>query len=141
MTGDDESAVRAANQAFYAALSGLDVERMGHLWLHADWVRCIHPGGDLIEGWDEIEHSWAGIFQSASWLQVVPTGVELTLTGGLAIVVCHENITQKQESHVRVSLAVCTNIFSKIADGWRMVHHHASAAPVTVTQPFSGTVQ
>ena len=25
--------------------------------------------------------------------------------------------------------------------GWRMIHHHASPAPMKVTQPFSGTVQ
>jgi ketosteroid isomerase-like protein len=138
---DEESAVRVANDAFYAALSDLDVERMGRIWLHADWVRCIHPGGDLIESWDDIELSWAGIFRDASWLQVVPTGAEVTIAGDLALVVCHENITQKQESHVRVSLAVCTNVFSRTPEGWRMVHHHASPAPVTVTQPFSGTVQ
>jgi hypothetical protein len=138
---EDESAVRVANDAFYAALSDLDVEQMGRLWHHADWVRCIHPGGDLIEGWAAVEVSWAGIFRQASWLQVVPTGVEVTIAGDLAVVVCHENITQKQESHVRVSLAVCTNIFSRTPAGWRMVHHHASPAPVTVTQPFSGTVQ
>jgi ketosteroid isomerase-like protein len=138
---DDESAVRAANDSFYAALSGLDVEAMGRLWLHADWVRCIHPGADLIEGWDAIEVSWAKGFAAASWLRVVPTGVELTLAGDLAIVVCHENITQKQESHVSVSVAVTTNLYRRTPGGWRMVHHHASPAPVTVTQAFSGTVQ
>jgi ketosteroid isomerase-like protein len=138
---DEESAVRAANESFYAALSGLDVEGMGRVWLHADWVRCIHPGGDLIEGWDAIEVSWAGIFGDASWLRVVATGIEVTRSGDFAIVVCHENITQKQESHVRVMLAVATNLFTKTSGGWRMVHHHASTAPVTVTQAFSGTVQ
>jgi ketosteroid isomerase-like protein len=141
MATGDESAVRAANEAFYAALSGLDVEAMGRLWLRADWVRCIHPEGDLIEGWGAIEVSWAAIFSDASWLQVVATGAEVTLAGDLAIVVCHENITQKLDSHVQVSLAVATNLFMRTSEDWRMVHHHASSAPVTVTQAFSGTVQ
>jgi ketosteroid isomerase-like protein len=71
----------------------------------------------------------------------VATGVEVTLVGDLAIVACHENITQKQDNHVTVSVAVATNLFTRTPQGWRIVHHHASPAPVTVTQAFSGTVQ
>jgi uncharacterized protein (TIGR02246 family) len=141
MDDDDESAVRAVNDAFYAALSGLDVEGMGRVWAREEWVRCIHPGSDLIEGWMAIEASWARIFGGASWLQVVATGIEVTLAGKLAILACHENITQKQETHVQVRVAVATNIYTRTSEGWRMVHHHASPAPVTVTQAFSGTVQ
>jgi hypothetical protein len=32
-------------------------------------------------------------------------------------------------------------VFLRTAEGWRLIHHHASSAPVHVTQPFSGIVQ
>jgi hypothetical protein len=40
-----------------------------------------------------------------------------------------------------VAVAQATNLFLRTSQGWRMIHHHASPAPVHVTQPFSGTVQ
>ena len=40
-----------------------------------------------------------------------------------------------------MAVAQATNLFRLTPDGWRMFHHHASPAPVHVTQPFSGAVQ
>ena len=40
-----------------------------------------------------------------------------------------------------VAVAHATNVFRRTDDGWRMILHHASPAPVTVTQPCSGMVQ
>lgn len=138
---DIEEDIRAVNESFYAALSGLDVERMGRVWLHDDWVRCIHPGADLIEGWPAVEVSWARIFRDAGWLRVVATNIEVTRVGDIAIVVCTENITAKTDGDVRVGVALATNLYLRTPADWRMVHHHDSPAPVTVTQRFSGTVQ
>lgn len=138
---DDELEVRGTNESFYAALCSLDLERMGTVWLQEDWVRCIHPGGDLVEGWLAVEASWAQIFEARSWLRVVATSIEVTLAGELAIVACHENITTGEGGDIRLSVAVATNLYRRTSLGWRMIHHHASSAPVTVTQAFTGTVQ
>jgi uncharacterized protein (TIGR02246 family) len=137
----EEEAVRAANDGFYAAFGKLDVERMAAVWLHESWVRCIHPTHDLLVGWEEIQSSWAQIFVNATWMRVIPMEVDVRMSGPFALVVCTENITSKREDDVRVSVALATNIFKKTEEGWRMVHHHASPAPVKVTQAFSGTVQ
>ena len=40
-----------------------------------------------------------------------------------------------------VAVAQATNLFRLTPDGWRMFLHHASLAPVHVTQPFSGVLQ
>jgi uncharacterized protein (TIGR02246 family) len=137
----DVEAVRTANESFYAALEGLDLEGMSVVWQHDDDVHCIHPGGDLLQGWPAIRASWERIFAGGGWMRVTPTRVEIRCGGDLAVVVCYENITRTLEGDVRVSVAVGTNIYKKTASGWRMIHHHASPAPVNVTQPFSGTVQ
>jgi uncharacterized protein (TIGR02246 family) len=137
----DEGAVRAANESFYAALETLDLARMSAVWLNDESVRCIHPGSDVILGWTAVRASWERIFSNSGWMRVTPTSVEIRRAGDVAVVFCAENITAKQDGDVRVAVALATNVYQKTAEGWRMIHHHASPAPVNVTQPFSGTVQ
>lgn len=137
----DLEAVRAANESFYSALEGLDLDGMSRVWLHEDGVFCIHPAGDLLQGWPTVRESWERIFANGGWMRVTPTRAEIRFDGDLAVVVCYENITRTLEGDVRVALAVATNVYKRTTEGWRMVHHHASPAPVHVTQAFSGTVQ
>jgi ketosteroid isomerase-like protein len=134
-------ALREANERFYRALEGLDVAAMERLWVRDGWVRCVHPGWDILGGWEAIRQSWEQIFANTRWLRVTPTSVEAVVIGDLGLVVCSENITATTEGDVGVAVAQATNVFRMTADGWRMFHHHASPAPVRVTQPFSGTVQ
>ena len=49
--GDQREALREANAAFYGAVEELDLAAMERVWLHESWVRCIHPGWDLLVGW------------------------------------------------------------------------------------------
>jgi ketosteroid isomerase-like protein len=133
--------LREANARFYRALEGLDLEAMDRLWAHEGWVRCVHPGWDILVGWDVIRQSWEQIFSNTRWLRVTPTTVEAEVIGEVGLVVCSENITATTEGDVGVAVAQATNLFRMTGDGWRMIHHHASPAPVRVTQPFSGTVQ
>jgi ketosteroid isomerase-like protein len=133
--------LREANARFYRALEQLDLPAMDGLWLHEGWVRCVHPGWDIIEGWEAVRRSWEQIFSSTRWLRVTPTAVEAAVMGDVGLVVCSENITATTEGDVGVAVAQATNVFRRSKDGWRMMHHHASPAPVRVTQPFNGTKQ
>jgi ketosteroid isomerase-like protein len=136
-----ETALREANARFYRALESLDIGAMDGLWLHAPWARCVHPGWDVLVGFDLIRQSWQQIFANTGWIRVTPTGVELLAFGELGLVSCSENISAKHEENVGLAVAHATNLFLRTAGGWRLFHHHASPAPVHVTQPFSGTVQ
>lgn len=93
---DDRDAAVQANDSFYRALADLAL---------------VHPGGEVVVGWNRVRLSWERMFALTRWLRVIPTLVD---------------VHQRLPPH---------------PDGWRMIVHHASAAPVTVTQPFSGTVQ
>jgi ketosteroid isomerase-like protein len=133
--------LREANAHFYRALEGLDLQAMDRLWAHEGWVRCVHPGWDILVGWATVRKAWEQIFANTRWLRVTPTTVEATVIGDVGVVVCSENITATTEGDVGVAVAQATNLFRRTRDGWRMIHHHASPAPVRVTQAFSGTAQ
>jgi ketosteroid isomerase-like protein len=141
--GDDAllDPLHEANARFYRALEQLDIESMDRLWAHEGWVRCVHPGWDILVGWEAIRASWQQIFANTRWLRVTPTAVEAAIIGDIGLVVCSENITATTEGDVGVAVAQATNVFRKKADEWRMIHHHASPAPVRVTQAFNGTRQ
>jgi len=138
---DEREALREANERFYRALEGLDVGAMDGLWLQAPWVRCVHPGWEAIAGWEAVRFSWEQIFASTRWMRVTPTSVEIAAFGEVGIVSCSENISATHGGHVGLGVAQATNVFLWTPDGWRMIVHHASPAPVRVTQPFTGTVQ
>jgi ketosteroid isomerase-like protein len=133
--------LRAVNERFYKALEELDLEQMQRLWLHEPWVRCIHPGWDVLVGWDQVRQSLEQIFASTGWMRVTPTECNIHVFGDVGMVACAENITASRDSDVGVAVAQATNLFRRTPEGWRMFHHHASPAPVRVTQPFSGTIQ
>lgn len=130
-----------ANAAFYRALEELDLEAMDNLWIHETWVRCIHPGWDVLVGWPAVRESWERIFASTQWIRVASTGVDVQVFGEVGIVHCTENITAPKDEDVAVAVAQATNVFLTTPSGWKMIHHHASPAPVRVTQPFSGIIQ
>jgi ketosteroid isomerase-like protein len=133
--------LRAVNERFYRALEELDLEEMERIWLHEPWVRCIHPGWDVLVGWGQVRESLEQIFASTGWMRVTPTECDVHVFGDVGMVACAENITASRDSDVGVAVAQATNLFRRTPEGWRMFHHHASPAPVHVTQPFSGTIQ
>ena len=139
--GQPLETLREANARFYRALEELDLPAMDALWAHEGWVRCVHPGWDILVGWDAVRESWDQIFASTRWLRVTPTAIEAAVVGEMGVVVCSENITATTEGDVGVAVAQATNLFRMTPAGWRMFHHHASPAPVRVTQPFSGSIQ
>ena len=51
---DDEKELHRLNQLFYRCLETLDMSCMETIWLQEDWVRSVHPGWDVLVGWDAI---------------------------------------------------------------------------------------
>jgi SnoaL-like domain len=138
---DDRQALRDANALFYRTLEALDLSGMDGLWLHEGFVRCVHPGWDVLVGWDAVRNSFEQIFGSTRWIRVTPTAVDVLVFGAVGLVACTENITDTNHGDVGLAVAQATNVFQKVEERWRIIVHHASPAPVQVTQPFSGTVQ
>lgn len=121
-------AVEEANQRFYRALENADLDEMSEVWLHEDWVKCVHPGWELIIGWDGVYQSWENIFSAPAGMRVSATDVEIRIEGDFALVSCNENIAifLDRTSAPVSARTTATNLFYRIGGGWRMIHHHAS---------------
>jgi ketosteroid isomerase-like protein len=136
-----QHALIRANETFYDALENRRLETMDALWLHEGWVRCVHPGRDALVGWPAVRQSFEEIFSQTPWLHVTPTSVDVLVFGEIGVIACVENITIASEDQMGMTAAQATNIFRLTDGGWRMMHHHASTAPMHVTQAFDGGVQ
>ena len=130
----EREAVREANEQFYRALEKADLEMMSAVWLHDTWVKCVHPGWDLIVGWEQVRESWRQIFEGNTGMRVAATNVEIKIEGDFALVSCYEVLAIFLDN-TRAPVSVrttATNLFQRIAGEWRqwrMIHHHASQVP------------
>lgn len=128
---DVVDAVEQANQHFYRALENADLEMMSALWLHEDWVKCVHPGWDMIIGWEKVRESWRQIFGGNVGMRVAATDVEIQVEGKFALVSCYEMLAVFLDSNKAPVSArtTATNLFRRAGSEWKMVHHHASQVP------------
>jgi len=121
---EEQALVADSNSAFYRAFESLDMERMEAVWLRTDDVKCIHPGWELLSGWDPVMQSWALIMRNTQRIRFELQDVAVVVNGGIGWVECLEHIF---DGDTLVGLAVATNLFQQNADGrWLMIHHHAS---------------
>jgi ketosteroid isomerase-like protein len=124
-----ELSVLNANNAFYRALQSMDLRKMEAVWWHEDWVRCLHPGWDLLLGWEAVRESWALIFNSTSKMRVAISRPLIHVAGDTAWISCVEHVTSTSDEDFLSSLVEATNIFVRRNGEWRMVHHHATPLP------------
>lgn len=122
----DLEEVEQANARFYRAFEALDLAQMEAVWAHGEHVKCVHPGWPLLVGWDAVRASWAGIFESTAEMRFTISEVLAEVAGDLAWVTCTENILSEVGDRVTVTSLLATNLFERAADGWRLIHHHAS---------------
>ncbi|MFY9754072.1 MAG: nuclear transport factor 2 family protein [Candidatus Acidiferrales bacterium] len=132
-----EDAVRAANQRFYAAYESLDLAQMEDVWAHDEAIECVHPGWELLFGWDDVRESWARIFATMKRVRVALSSLWVRVEGDAAWVACTEHVTTAFADGFDESIAQTTNIFVRRDGEWRMVAHHASPLP----SPARSTVQ
>src|ERR1041384_464916 len=104
-------AIKSANAAFYRAIEAGSIERMEELWAHEEYVRCVHPGWDVVSGWSRVRQSWEQIFAGDPKMRLSPTEVAVYVAGNFAWVTCTENITIFEDTSFDTVQAVATNLF------------------------------
>jgi ketosteroid isomerase-like protein len=137
----EQMKILAANDAFYRAFESLDLRRMQVMWWHEEWVECLHPGWDLLVGWEAVEQSWEMIFRSTVRMRVVVSRPLVHVHGEVAWVSCLEHVTSAADGDFSTALVETTNIFVRRRGEWKMVHHHTTPVPDRFPTQVSTTVQ
>ena len=122
----DEEEVLTANRTFYTALHALDMSLMAQVWLHAAWVKCLHPGWDLLMGWGEVGGSWEEIFRSTDQMMVSISRPLVHVAGDVAWISCLENVTTTSQNDFSSAMVEATNIFFRRQGRWFLVHHQST---------------
>ena len=91
----------------------------------------MHPGWELLEGWEEVRESWKRIFANTQRVQVIVSDVQVQVDGSMAWVVDVEQVTSTFESGFSTAWVQATNLFVEHKGTWLMVHHRASPLPRT----------
>jgi ketosteroid isomerase-like protein len=133
--------VLACSRAFYRALEALDAEAMQSIWCHEEWVSCLHPGRESVEGWQEVLESWASIFRTTRQMRVKVSRARVRVEGDTAWVCCLEDVTCAYEEGFETALLEVTHIFLRRENQWRMAHRHASVLPSSAPADQTPRVQ
>jgi len=118
--------VTRANQEFYQAFESLDIARMDRIWAQQEYVTCIHPGWTLRIGWPSVRDSWVLIFNNTFSMKFDLTEIQVQVAGDVAWVICTENITSKQGDATQESRVLATNLYERVGEQWKIIHHHGS---------------
>ena len=118
--------VTQINEAFYRSFEGLDISAMDHIWAHQEYVTCIHPGWSIRVGWPAVRDSWVVIFNNTFSMQFQLTELQVQVAADVAWVICTENITSRVGESEQNSVVVATNLYERIGESWKIIHHHGS---------------
>ena len=126
MNNSDRETVLAANEAFYRAFSHRNLREMSILWWQGTTSLCIHPGSQVLTGWESIRASWESIFRNTDLLEIDTEIIKAEIGTSLAYVVVRETVLQSSRGRKLKAQSMATNLFQKMAQRWYLVHHHGS---------------
>ena len=129
----DKEAVERANSAFYDAFQAMDNDAMAECWARREQDICIHPGWEVIWGWEAIQSSWDAIFENSGYMRFELSDLAIACLGDVARLTCLENIYSVVEEATTHAQVAATNLFVRTDEGWRMILHHGSPVAHTVS--------
>ena len=112
--------------AFYAAFASLDLTRMVCLWLPDERAVCIHPGGQLLRGADEVLDGWRSIFNGAQPPAVEYRRLDAFSSETLAVHLVEERIRPHQAPAEAANRLIATNVYLRQEGRWYLAEHHGS---------------
>jgi ketosteroid isomerase-like protein len=127
----DMNGVKAANEAFYLALSAQDIGAMAKVWSYKTEIRHIGPRNKAIDvGLDAAIKVWEELFAAFPEFKITSEQAYIRINGSTAWISGLEKVQWKNEAgETQTATQFGTNIFEKQDGKWLMVYHHASAVP------------
>ena len=121
----------AANQAFYRALSALDLAAIEKIWAHDPDVLYIGPfHRKMVIGWPAVRTEFMANKANVAEISVKPLDMHVRVNGDTAWVFGTEEGAALPKVGISASGSnFVTNIFKKQDGGWLMVAHHAQRIP------------
>ncbi|MEM9908857.1 MAG: nuclear transport factor 2 family protein [Cyanobacteria bacterium P01_D01_bin.44] len=123
---NEQTAVLEINQAFYRAFEKKDIDAMEGVCSKGIGSLCIHPGREVIKGWDAIRRSWLQIFKATRYLEIDLDVISVEVSGDLAYVVLVEKVMQVAGNRRLEAKSMATNTFEHMGGQWYLIHHHGS---------------
>jgi ketosteroid isomerase-like protein len=131
LSNEDTAEVLAANQAFYRALSALDLAAMENIWAHDPDVLYIGPfHRKMVIGWPAVRTEFVANKANVAEISVKPLDMHVRVNGEIAWAFGAEEGAALPKVGISASGSnFVTNIFKKVEGRWLMVAHHAQRIP------------
>jgi ketosteroid isomerase-like protein len=130
--GADLEAVKAASDAFYAAVVVVDDgTAMEKVWAHTPYVTYVGPRSTAnIVGWDAQKQYWIDFNKPFAQRTVTLVDAHLHAVGNLAWELGAESgLAQMKDGTTRKVDWMVTNVYEKIGGRWLTVSHHVQPKP------------
>ena len=116
-----------AEEAFYEAINGGDIDALMLTWCDEDEIVCIHPTGQRVEGAAAIYESWRGIFESNPRFSM---HIHSKVSWESSLISVHSVVETLflEQDRTQHSSMLSTNVFIRGIHGWRLLFRHTSAA-------------
>ena len=123
--------VKAALDAFYAALSARDMGKMDAVWAHDADAMLINPRDKSVSvGWEAIKKNWETVFATWTDLKVTRAGGPIRVVGTVAWATGSADVVGTMKDAAAVSFtALNSDILEKRGDKWLLVSHSGWRAP------------
>ncbi|MCR4418311.1 MAG: nuclear transport factor 2 family protein [Ignavibacteria bacterium] len=114
------------NKNYYKAFENFDLQLMSQIWANTDDVVCIHPGWDILVGWEKVREGWSKIFMDDAYLKFTLRNTNTIILNNIGIVSCIEEIFVSSQDTISQTFVATTNLFKETEDGLKLFYHHSS---------------
>lgn len=118
--------VNRANLRFYRAFETLDFSMMRSVWSKANYIKCVHPGAEMLVGYEAVMASWRRIFEQTECIKFSVRDIDVRVIGNIAWVTLTECVETGFSEHERGTVVAANNLYEKTDGAWLMIMHHSS---------------